>query len=150
MQTNIFTESFSTSAQYVRIVAYMSTFSISAQYVRIEPQRAFNKQKLPQMTFLGLFRCKQTFSQNVAKFRLIQPSTYEKWHICPLFSISAQYVRIGPIRTNESKRTFNVQKLPQMTFLGLFRCKQTFFTPKVDQVIQDSNEIFLRDKNYVF
>ena len=116
--------SFSTSTQYVQIVANMSTFSISAQYVRT--QRAFNKQKLPQMTFLGLFRCKQTFSQNVAKFRLIQPSTCEKWHICPLFSISAQYVRIGPIRTNESKRTFNVQKLPQMTFWGLFRCKQTF------------------------
>ena len=39
--------------------------------------------------------------QNVAKFRLIegilvpQPSTYEKWHICPLFSISAQYVRMS-------------------------------------------------------
>ena len=107
-------------------------FSISAQYVRIGPirtnesKRTFNVQKLPQMTFLGLFRCKQTFSQNVAKFWLIQPSTHEKWHIYPLFSISAKYVRIGPIRTNESKRTFNVQKLPQMTFLGLFRCKQTF------------------------
>ena len=131
-------------------------FSISAQYVRIGPIRTneskttFNVQKMNQMTFLGLFRCKQTFSQNVAKFRLIQPSTYELWHICPLLSISAQYVRIGQIRTNESKRTFNVQKLPQMTFLGLFRCKQTFFTPKVDQVIQDSNEIFLMDKNYVF
>ena len=45
---------------------------------------------------------------------------YEKWHICPLFSISAQYVRIGPIRRNESKRTFNVQKLPQMTFFGVY------------------------------
>ena len=78
------------------------------------------------MTFLGLFRGKQTFSQNVAKFRLIQPSTYEWWHICPLFSISAQYVRIGPIHTNESKRTFNLPKLPQMTFLGLFKGKQTF------------------------
>ena len=124
-----------------------------AQYVRMSLKETFfNVQKLSQMTFLGLFRCKQTFSetQNVAKFRLIQPSTYELWHICPLFSISAQYVRIGQIRTNESKRTFNVQKLPKMTFLGLFRCKQTFFTKKVDQVIQDSNEIFLMYKNYVF
>ena len=129
----------------------MSTFFYLGPIRTNESQRAINKQKMPKMTFLGLFRCKQTFSQNVAKFRLIQPSTYEKWHICPLFSISAQYVRIGPIRTNESKRTFNVQKLPQMTFLGLFRCKQTFFTPKVNQVIvQDSNEIFLRNKNYVF
>ena len=48
-----------------------------------ESQRAFNEQKLPQMIVLGLFRWKQTFSQNEAKFRLIegllvpQPSTYE-------------------------------------------------------------------------
>ena len=70
--------SFSTSAQYVRIVAYMSTFYLISGPIRTnESQRAFNVQKLPQMTFLGLFRCKQTFSQNVAKFRLIQPSTYE-------------------------------------------------------------------------
>ena len=101
------------------------------------------------MTFLGLFRCKQTFSANVAKFRLIEG------HVLPLpvRTNSGKFVHflyLGPIRTNESKRTFNVQKLLQMTFLGLFRCKQTFFTPKVDQVIQDSNEIFLRDKNYVF
>ena len=33
-----------------------------------------------------------------------------------------------------------------MTLLGLIGYKQTFFTPKVDQVIQDSKEIFLRDK----
>ena len=69
--------SFSTSAQYVRIVAYMSTFFYLGPIRTNESQRAINKQKLPQMTFLGLFRCKQTFSQNVAKFRLIQPSTYE-------------------------------------------------------------------------
>ena len=94
-------------------------FSISAKYVRIGPictnesKRTFNLPKLPQMTFWGLFRGKQTFSQNVAKFRLIQPSTKEKWHICPLFSVSVQYVQIGPIRTNESKRTFNVVLVPQ-------------------------------------
>ena len=64
--------------------------------------------------------------QNVAKFRLIvgllvpQPSTYDEWHICPLFFY------LGPIRTNESQRAINKQKLHQMTFLGLFRCKQTF------------------------
>ena len=129
----------------------MSTFFYLGPIRTNESQRAINKQNLPQLAFWGLFICKQTFSQNVTKFRLIEPSTYEWWHnICSLFSFSAQYVRIGPIRTNESKRTFNVQTLPQMIFLGLFRCKQTFFTPKVDQVIQNSNEIFLRDKNYVF
>ena len=37
-----------------------------------------------------------------------------------------------------------------MTLLGLFRYKQTFFTPKVDQVLLDSNEIFRGVKNYVF
>ena len=37
-----------------------------------------------------------------------------------------------------------------MTLLGLFEYKQTFFTPKVDQVIQDFNKIFLGVKNYVF
>ena len=37
-----------------------------------------------------------------------------------------------------------------MTLLGLFGYKETFFTPKIDQVIQDSNEIFLGVKNYVF
>ena len=53
------------------------------------------------MTFLHLFRCKQTFSRNVATFRQIEgllvplPNTYEKWQICPLFSISAQYVRMS-------------------------------------------------------
>ena len=128
----------------------MSTFFYLCLIRTNESQRAINKQKLPQMNFWGLFICKQTFSQNVAKFRLIEPSTYEWWHICPLFSFSAQYVRIGPIRTNVSQRTFNVQTLPHMIFLGLFRCKQTFFTPKVDQVIQDSKETFLTDKNYVF
>ena len=40
------------------------------------------QQKLPQMTFLGLFRCKQTFSRNVATFRQIES-----------FSTSAQYLR---------------------------------------------------------
>ena len=34
-----------------------------------------------------------------------------------------------------------------MTLLGLFGYKQTFFTPKVDQIIEDSNEIFLGVKN---
>ena len=33
-----------------------------------------------------------------------------------------------------------------MTLLGLFGYKQTFFTPKVDQVIQDSNKFFLGSK----
>ena len=50
-----------------------------------ESQRAFNEQKLPKMTFLDLFGCKQIFSRNVAKFHLgliegllvPQPSTYE-------------------------------------------------------------------------
>ena len=37
-----------------------------------------------------------------------------------------------------------------MTLLGLFGYKQTFFTPKVDQVILDSNEIFRGVKNCVF
>ena len=37
-----------------------------------------------------------------------------------------------------------------MTLLGLFGYKETFFTPKVDQVILDSNEIFRLVKNYVF
>ena len=54
------------------------------------------------------------------------------------------------LKYSQSHKFFNVQKLPQMTFLGLLRCKQLFFTPKVNQVIQDSNEIFLRDKNYFF
>ena len=90
--------------QYVRIVAYMSPFFYLGPIRTNESQRAINKQKLPQMTFWGLFICKQTFSQHVAKFWLIEPSTYEGWHICPLFSFSAQNVRIGPIRTNESQR----------------------------------------------
>ena len=37
-----------------------------------------------------------------------------------------------------------------MTMLGLFGYKQTFFTPKVDHVILDSNEIFLGVRNYFF
>ena len=47
-----------------------------------------------------------------------------------------------PIRTNESQRAFNVQKLPQMTFLGLFRCKQTLILSlqKVDQIFDDLKE----------
>ena len=131
----------------------MSTFFYLGPIRTNESQRAINKQKLPQMTFWGLFICKQTFSQNVAKFRLLEPSTYEWWHICPLFFFlgpirtnwpnTNEYVRIGPIRT---QRTFNVQTLPQMIFWGLFRCKQTFFTPKVDQVIQDFNDFFLGTK----
>ena len=39
---------------------------------------------------------------------------------------------------------------PKMILLGLFGYKQTFFTPKVDQIIKDSNEIFLGVKSYVF
>ena len=103
----------------------MSTLFYLGPILTKKPQRAYNKQKLPQMTFLGLFGCKQTFSQNVAKFRLTegllvpQPSTYEKWQICPLF--------LSPPNTYEgAQRAYNKQKLPQMTFLGLFRCKQTF------------------------
>ena len=48
--------------------------------------------------------------QNVANFRLIvgllvpQPSTYEYWHICPLFFY------LGPIRTNESQRAIDAKK----------------------------------------
>ena len=131
----------------------MSTFFYLGPIRTNESQRAINKRKLPQMTFLGLFRCKQTFSQNVAKFRLIQPSTYEEWHICPLFSISAQYVRIGPIRTNESKRTFNVQKLPQMTFfffLVYLHANKHFSLQKSTKLYRTPMKIFLRDKKYFF
>ena len=48
--------------------------------------------------------------QNVAKFRLIvgllvpQPSTYDEWHIRPLF------FKLSPIRTNESQRPINAKK----------------------------------------
>ena len=74
---------FSTSAQYVQIVANMSTFCVSAQYVRMSLKEPLMNKSCPKWLFLGLFRCKQTFSQNVAKFLLIegllvpQPSTYE-------------------------------------------------------------------------
>ena len=63
--------------------------------------------------------------QNVAKFRLIEGIQY----LSPVRTNSGKYVHflyLGPIRTNESQRAFDEQKLPQMTFLGLFRCKQTF------------------------
>ena len=56
-----------------------------------ESQKALMYKSCPKWHFLGLFRCKQIFSQNVAKFRLIEglfvplPNTYEKWQICPLF-----------------------------------------------------------------
>ena len=51
--------------------------------------------------------------QNVAKFRLIvgllvpQPSTYDEWHICPLFSNLAQYVRMSlkePLMQKKKKK----------------------------------------------
>ena len=133
----------------------MSTFFYLGPIRTNESQRAINKQKLPQMTFLGLFRCKQTFLQNVAKFRLIQPSTYEKWHICPLFSISAQYVLIGPIRTNESKRTFNVQKLPPNDFFFFFFLvyldgNKHFSLQKSTKLYRTPMKFILMDKNYVF
>ena len=60
-----------------------STFFYLGPIRTNESQRAINKEKLDQMTFLGLLICKQTFSKNVAKFRLTesllvpQPSTYE-------------------------------------------------------------------------
>ena len=70
-------------AQYVQIVANMSTFCISAQYVRMSLKELLMNKSCPKWLFLGLFRCKQTFSQSVAKFLLIegllvpQPITYE-------------------------------------------------------------------------
>ena len=57
---------------------------------------------------------------------------------------------LGPIRTNEPQRAFNKQTLPQMNFWVYLDANKHFFTSNVDQVIQDSNEIILRDKNYVF
>ena len=124
----------------------MSTFFYLGPIRTNGSKRTFKVQKLPQMTFLGLFRCKQTFSQNVAKFRLIQPSTYEQWHICPLFSISAQYVRIGPIRTNESKRTFNVQKLPQMTFFVYLDANKHFSLQMSTKLYRTPMKFFLGTK----
>ena len=73
------------------------------------------------MNFLGVFRFKQTFSPNVAKFRLIQPSTYNS-------GIYVHFFYLGPIRTNESQRAINKQKLPQITFLGLFKMQTNIFT----------------------
>ena len=59
---------YSTSTQYVRIVANMSTFSILAQYVRMSLKEPLCT-KLPQMTFLGLLSSKQIFSlQKSTKF----------------------------------------------------------------------------------
>ena len=64
----------------------------------------------------------------------------------------AQYVRIVaymstffflcPIRTNDSQRANDKQKMPQMIFWVYLDANKHFFPPKVDQVIQDSNEIF--------
>ena len=51
--------------------------------------------------------------QNVAKFPLVvgllvpQPSTYDEWHICPLFSNLAQYVRMSlkePLMQKSSRK----------------------------------------------
>ena len=67
------------------------------------------------MTFLGLFRCKQTFSQNVAKFRLIKgllvplPNTYEQWQLCPLFVSrpnTYEWVSKSPKCTNVAVKDF--------------------------------------------
>ena len=60
------------------------------------------------------------------------------------FCISAQYVRMS------LKEPYKCTKVAVNDFVGLFGYKQTFFTPKVDQVILDSNEIFRGVKNYVF
>ena len=57
-------------------------------------------------------------------------------YLCPIRTKSSKYVHffyLGPIPTNESQRALNVQNLPQTTLLGLSRCKQIIFTPKVDQ-----------------
>ena len=104
----------------------------------------------PKWLCWGLFICKQTFSQNVAKFRLIEPSTYEWWHICPLFSFSAHYVGIGPIRTNESKRTFNVQTLPQMIFWVYLDGNKPFSLQKSTKLYRTPMKFFLGTKNTFF
>ena len=91
----------STSARYVRIVAYMSIFFYLGPIRTSESQSTINKQKLPQMTCRGLLICKQTFSQNVAKFRLIEPSTYNGGIYVHFFLFrpntyeSAQYLRMS-------------------------------------------------------
>ena len=91
--------------------------------------------------------------QNVAKFRLIvgllvpQPSTYDKWQICPLFSNLAQYVRMSlkePLMQKKKK------KVAVNDFVGSIWIQVNIFTPNVDQIIQDSDEIFLGVKNCVF
>ena len=60
---------------------YVPLFSISAQYVRMSLKEPLMNKSCPKWLFWVYLDAKQTFSQNLTKFRLIllvpQPSTYE-------------------------------------------------------------------------
>ena len=88
--------------------------------------------------------------QNVAKFRLIvgllvpQPSTYEWVAYMSTFSISAQYVRMG------LKEPLMQKSCPKWLFWVYLDANKHFSLQMSTKLYQDSDEIFLRDKNYVF
>ena len=49
---------------------------------------------------------------------------------------------LGPIRTNESQRAINAKKVAVNDFVGSIWIQVNIFTPNVDRIIQDSDEIF--------
>ena len=91
--------------------------------------------------------------QNIAVFRLIfgflvpRPNTYEKWQICPLFVSRPNTYELVSKSPNCTKVTVNDFVV---SIWMRKRKKKTFFTPKVEQIIQDRKENFLEVKNYVF
>ena len=60
------------------------------------------------------------------------------------FFISAKYVRMS------LKEPLMQKKVAVNDFVGSNSIQTNIFTPKVDQIIQDSNDFFLGVKNYVF
>ena len=53
---------------------------------------------------------------------------------------------LGPIRTNESKRTFNVQKLPQMIFWVHLDANKYFSLQKSTNLYRTPMKFFLETK----
>ena len=74
-------------------------------------------------------------------------------YLSPVCTKSGKYVHfcyLGSIRTNESQRASNVQKLPQMTFFGSIKMQTNIFTPKVDQIFNNPNESLLKFKFKIY
>ena len=57
---------------------------------------------------------------------------------------------LGPIRTSESQRAINAKKVAVNDFVGSIWIQINIFTPNVDQIIQDSDEIFLLSQKLRF